>query len=159
MIELKLCRLIETGSGSAAWNMALDEALLSNFKEADLPILRLYRWEPSLSLGRFSKLEESVDRQKIEQSDISYVRRMTGGGILVHGDELSYTLILPRKSLKEKGIKESYRHLCCFLIRLYEELGHKADFACDQHLEGEKSDICLATNEAYDIVILSLIHI
>ena len=152
-IELKTWRLIETGIGSADWNMAVDEALLRNFEEDDLPILRLYGWEPSLSVGRFSNVRKCVDLVKLKKEKLSYVRRMTGGGVLVHGGDLSYALILPRKSLGHKGVKESYRYLCGFLIRLYEKLGRNALFACDAQMDIGHSDICLAGNEAYDIVI------
>ena len=153
MVASKTWRFIDTGYASAAWNMAVDEALLENFKESDLPILRLYRWEPSLSLGRFSKVFESVDKQVLQRQRLSVVRRMTGGGVLIHGGDLSYTLVLPREFLNDKGVKESYRYLCEFLILLYERLGYKADFACDMKLELKESDICLAGNEAYDIMI------
>ena len=153
MIKVKTWRLIESGIGSAHWNMAVDEALLEGFKEGDLPILRLYGWEPALSLGRFSTVHKSVDLERLEQQRLAYVRRMTGGGVLVHGGDLSYTLILPRAYLKNRGVKESYRYLCRFLISLYEKLGQSAHFAHELQLEGERSDICLADSEAYDIVI------
>lgn len=151
MIKAKTWRLIDTGTGTAHWNMAVDEALLEGFREGDLPILRLYGWKPALSLGRFSNIDKSVDRDRLEKDELPYVRRMTGGGVLVHGGDLSYALILPRE--KERGVKESYRYLCRFLICLYEKLGQSARFAHDLQLEGERSDICLAGNEAYDIVI------
>ena len=146
-------RLIDTGIGLASWNMAVDEALLNRFKENDMPILRLYGWEPALSLGRFSNVSKSVDLEKLEQQKLTCVRRMTGGGVLVHGEDLSYALILPQVFLKEKGVKESYHYLCRFLIRLYEKLGHTANFAHDLQLESGSSDICLAGNETYDIMI------
>lgn len=146
-------RLIQTGLGSAAWNMAVDEALIKNFKKGDLPILRLYSWEPSLSLGRFSRTEESIDRDECERQSLFCVRRMTGGGVLVHGNELSYSLVLPRDALYQMGVKESYRYLCRFLVRLYARLGLKADFAADLNLDTKESDICLAGVQAYDIVI------
>ena len=133
--------------------MAVDEALLRSFRKDDLPILRLYGWEPSLSLGRFSNVRKCVDLAKLKRENLPCVRRMTGGGVLVHGGDLSYTLILPRESLEHKGVKESYCYLCGFLIRLYEKLGQNATFACDTELETGHSDICLAGNEAYDIVI------
>ena len=155
MINAKTWRLIETGVGSASWNMALDEALLEGYQEDDLPILRLSGWKPALSLGRFSNARKNVDIQRLEQENFACIRRMTGGGVLVHGGDLSYTLILPRKLLKDKGVKESYRYLCGFLIRIYEKLGQNAHFACDLKLDGGSSDICLAGNEAYDIVIES----
>ena len=153
MTGLKKWRILETGCGSASWNMSVDEALLNNFKEDDLPILRLYSWEPSLSLGRFSSIYKSVDGQKLDEEKISYVRRITGGGVLVHGGDLCYTLLLPRKFLENKSVKESYHYLCQFLIRLYEKLGLDAKFSSDLQLEERKSDICLAGNEAYDIMI------
>ncbi len=153
MTAPKQWRLIESGIGSAGWNMAVDEALLNDFKEGDLPVLRLYGWEAALSLGRFSKAERSVDMQRLKQQKIACVRRMTGGGVLVHGGDLSYALILPRELLKHQGVKESYRHLCAFLIRLYAKLGQEAFFAGERRLEGARSDVCLAENETYDIVI------
>ena len=137
--------------------MAVDEALLFCFKEGDAPILRLYRWEPSLSLGRFSNVRESVDMERVDEKKLSYVRRVTEGGVLVHGGDLSYSLVLPRDALGEVGVKEGYRQLCgflCgFLLKFYAELGLRADFACDLGMESSKSLVCMSANESYDIVI------
>jgi len=145
--------MLDTGYGSAAWNMAVDEALLKNFDEGDLPIFRIYGWEPALSLGRFSDARKNINIQRLKQKELAFVRRMTGGGILVHGGDLSYSILLPRGLLTDIGVKESYRHLCRFLIKLYERLGLKAEFASDMKLDGHKSEICLAGIEAYDIAI------
>ncbi|MGA9045131.1 lipoate--protein ligase family protein [Sulfuricurvum sp.] len=153
MKQSKRWRCIESGINAPEWNMAVDEALLMSFREGDLPILRLYGWERSLSAGRFSKIHSRVNLEKLKECRISCVRRISGGGILVHGGDLSYALILPRESLRSHGVKESYRILCAFLIRLYEKLGFKADFACDSNVATAHSDICLAANEAYDIMI------
>ncbi len=73
----------------AALNMAVDEALLT---EADAPVLRFYRWQrPSLSFGYFGRYAEAAD-----QSDgHEIVRRWTGGGIVPHGDDLTYSVIIP----------------------------------------------------------------
>ncbi|AKF25135.1 hypothetical protein YH65_06805 [Sulfurovum lithotrophicum] len=146
-------RFIDSPAASAQWNMAVDEALLYTFKEEDLPILRLYKWKkPSLSFGRFSKPKETLDWEKIRTEDIPYVRRITGGGILVHSNDISYSLIVPRSFIKNKGVKEGYRELCAFLIRLYENLGINADFAYDLQLPQSQSPVCLAGTEAYDIM-------
>ncbi len=153
MILSKEWRFIDTGIASAAWNMAVDEALLENFKENDLPILRLCQWEPALSLGRFSKPYKSLDARELQSQELPLVRRMTGGGVLVHSGDLSYTLLLPRKLMNNTGVKESYRYLCRFLLLLYEKLGYRAAFAGDLSLDLKGSDVCLAGNEAYDIMI------
>ena len=77
-----------------AWNMAVDEALLDWAAEKGVCSLRFYRWrEPTLSLGYF---QEHADRQRHEpRLTLPVVRRSTGGGALVHDQELTYSLALP----------------------------------------------------------------
>lgn len=73
-----------------ALNMAVDEALLA---DAAAPILRFYRWrQPALSFGYFGLYAEAAE--KSEGREI--VRRWTGGGIVPHGDDLTYSLIIPK---------------------------------------------------------------
>jgi lipoate-protein ligase A len=74
---------------SAALNMAVDEALLEN---AAVPILRFYRWRsPSLSFGYFGRYAEVAN----QSSHREIIRRWTGGGIVPHGDDLTYSVIVP----------------------------------------------------------------
>jgi lipoate-protein ligase A len=78
---------------SAALNMAVDEALL---EDAAVPILRYYAWrQPSLSFGYFGLYAE-VSGQSNERE---IVRRWTGGGIVPHGDDLTYSVIIPASNL------------------------------------------------------------
>jgi lipoate-protein ligase A len=75
---------------SAALNMAVDEALLV---DAAAPILRFYRWrKPSLSFGYFGLYAEVAG----QESEREIVRRWTGGGIVPHGDDLTYSVIVPK---------------------------------------------------------------
>jgi len=132
----------------------VDEALLRTYSEENTPLLRLYRWsEPSLSFGRFSDPLKTLDWERLQQKSLSYVRRISGGGILVHGGDLSYSMILPRNFVREKGVKEGYRELCAFLIRLYRGLGLEASFAYDLQLPSSHAAVCLAGTERYDIMI------
>ena len=76
-------------SRSAALNMAVDEALLET---APAPILRFYGWRhPSVSFGYFGRYAE-VDGQS---GNREIVRRWTGGGIVPHGADLTYSVIIP----------------------------------------------------------------
>jgi len=145
-------RVIDTGLGKATFNMAADEALHGALETSGRPVLRLYGWEPSISLGRFQDVG-GIRRPLLDAHGVACVRRMTGGGALVHGGDLSYSLVFPRSYLAGAGVKESYRHLCSFLIRLYEKLGLEAWFTADAGLEAVSSPVCLAANEPYDIVI------
>jgi lipoate-protein ligase A len=77
----------------AALNMAVDEALLTS---ASIPTLRFYRWKvPSLSFGYFGRYAEVADQS--DRREI--VRRWTGGGVVPHGDDLTYSIIIPRAHL------------------------------------------------------------
>ena len=74
---------------SAAMNMAIDEALLECAK---IPSIRFYRWtSPALSFGYFGKFVDVATYAT--QRDV--VRRWTGGGIVFHGDDLTYSVIIP----------------------------------------------------------------
>jgi len=80
-------------------NMARDEALLRRLSQGELaPTMRLYEWRPAtLSLGYFQPFED-VSRQPAAIRSMPVVRRLTGGGAIVHADELTYSLILPSDS-------------------------------------------------------------
>lgn len=74
---------------AAALNMAVDEALLES---AVAPTLRFYRWRgPALSFGYFGAYEDVAD----QRDDREIVRRWTGGGVVPHGDDLTYSIIIP----------------------------------------------------------------
>src|SRR6266404_2744042 len=74
---------------SAAMNMAIDEALLEH---ATVASIRFYRWHsPALSFGYFGRFAD-VARYQCERD---LVRRWTGGGIVFHGEDLTYSLAIP----------------------------------------------------------------
>jgi lipoate-protein ligase A len=74
---------------SAALNMAVDEALLETTTS---PALRFYRWRgPSISFGYFGVYADVAAQR--DQREI--VRRWTGGGTVPHGNDLTYSLIIP----------------------------------------------------------------
>jgi lipoate-protein ligase A len=76
-------------SHSASMNMAIDESLL---ERAAVPIIRFYRWHsPALSFGYFGKFSEVA----IYAAERELVRRWTGGGIVLHGNDLTYSIVIP----------------------------------------------------------------
>ena len=69
-------------------NMAIDEVLLSTAQSA---ILRFYRWNtPSVSFGYFVRFAEACELA----GNRALVRRWTGGGIVPHGDDLTYSIMI-----------------------------------------------------------------
>lgn len=75
--------------GGALWNMALDEALLM---EAKCPVLRVYRWDaPAISFGYFLPCREA----EAVRCGRDIVRRWTGGGMVEHGEDFTWSLVVP----------------------------------------------------------------
>ena len=84
--------LLQSGAGHYAFNMALDEALLEAMPRLGRPVLRLYGWtEPAASFGYFQKHAE-VERQTELRP---LVRRPTGGGLVPHDADWTYSLVFP----------------------------------------------------------------
>ena len=76
-------------SRSAALNMAIDEVLLES---ATAPTIRFYRWDHSaLSFGYFGNFADVAEYQY----DRDIARRWTGGGIVFHGEDLTYSIVIP----------------------------------------------------------------
>lgn len=119
-------RVLETGHNSGPWNMALDEALMYS-ANYDMPILRLYGWQPpTVSIGYFQSIDEEVDVKKCEQLGIDVVRRLTGGGSVLHESELTYSFIT---KTYPKNIMESYSLICDPVVMCINKLGFNAKFA------------------------------
>ena len=73
----------------AATNMAIDEVLLETARAVSI---RFYRWHsPALSFGYFGKFADVANYA--DERDL--VRRWTGGGIVFHGEDLTYSLVIP----------------------------------------------------------------
>ena len=73
--------------------MALDEALLESAEADGMATVRFYQWrEPTLSLGYFQRYE---DRQlHCASAACAAVRRASGGGAILHDQELTYSIAL-----------------------------------------------------------------
>lgn len=85
-------RLLEDGGDRGAANMARDLALLGEAGDGARPTLRFYRWEPpAVSLGAAQKAEEEVNVDFCRARGIDIVRRPSGGGAILHADELTYS--------------------------------------------------------------------
>jgi len=83
------------GPSDGAWNMALDQAMVQHASAEDCIILRLYQWaRPTLSLGYFQTYEEGRSIPALKNIDC--VRRVTGGGAIIHDHEITYSIAVPK---------------------------------------------------------------
>jgi lipoate-protein ligase A len=117
-------RTVETGFNSAALNMAIDEALIESVGQ--VPILRIYGWRPAaVSIGYFQSMNEEVDFTKCKEIGVDIVRRLTGGGAVLHEYELTYSFISRRYP---QNVVESYKWICDAIVISINRLGFDASF-------------------------------
>ena len=91
-------------------NMARDEALMLGVGRSESPpTLRLYQWNPpTISLGYFQRYA-NYESLAPPAGQLAVVRRLTGGGAILHDLELTYSLTLPAKHrLLSKGPNRLY---------------------------------------------------
>ena len=125
-LKFSKIRLIQTGHNPAQWNMGVDQALMTTAEDS-VPVLRLYGWKPSaVSIGYFQSLEEEVDVKKCKKAGIDVVRRLTGGGAVLHEHELTYSFIT---KIYPTNIMESYRLICEPVVMCLKNLGLDAKFS------------------------------
>jgi lipoate-protein ligase A len=157
---MKKFRLIDTGPLTGPENMAIDAALLDCFVVREsLPLLRLYGWNPpSFSCGRFQEPAEILNLERCQTDSIPVVRRITGGGVIYHGAELTYSLVCPVDFIPgNRSVKDTFFSLTSFLIAFYRGLGlspvYAADyFGSDKRL-GHRTPLCFAGIESCDIMV------
>lgn len=146
-------RLLNMGKNTAAMNMAIDEAILAAQKMHPNPTLRFYDWSfPAFSFGYFQDIALEVDVNACRAAGIELVKRMTGGGTVVHGWELTYTLILPR-STAEIGVSDVYQRIGQSLVKAFQKLGVPAEcYAACADSPQAAPNICLTNPAEHDVM-------
>ena len=140
--------LLNSGKCAAAFNMALDEALLETASSLGHPVLRFYGWtEPAATFGYFQKYSEVAAATNLRP----LIRRLTGGGIVPHHADWTYSAIFPPghewHSLKAE---ESYRRIHDWLRLAFAELKIESELApcCKKTLPGQ----CFVGHEKSDLL-------
>ncbi|QSR84243.1 biotin/lipoate A/B protein ligase family protein [Methylacidimicrobium sp. B4] len=135
-------RLLRHGPGRGAWNMAVDEALL---RSSPHPLLRIYEWEEdAVSIGYFQPWEEAPAGRP-------FVRRWTGGGLVDHAADLTYTVIVPRSHpVAHLSTLDAYRLFHAAVCQALLSLGCSAELATES--DGGPSTRCFARPVRFDVM-------
>jgi lipoate-protein ligase A len=119
------CRLLIDPPASGVWNMAVDEVLLETAAQNNQATLRFYRWSaPTLSLGYFQDYADRFQHPASRQATV--VRRLTGGGAILHDHELTYSLTAPAGHL---WVRERDRLYATIHTALIDALATRGVFA------------------------------
>jgi lipoate-protein ligase A len=140
--------LLNSGKCDAAFNMALDEALLESAARFGTPVLRFYGWtEPAATFGYFQKFSEVASATKLRP----LIRRPTGGGIVPHDADWTYSAVFPPgHEWHLLKAEESYRRIHDWLRLAFEELKVETELApcCKKTVPGQ----CFAGHEKSDLL-------
>jgi lipoate-protein ligase A len=139
---------LNSGKCESAFNMALDAALLESMPRLQTPVLRFYGWmEPAASFGYFQKISDVEAATRLRP----LLRRPTGGGIVPHDIDWTYSAAFPAghewHSLKAE---ESYRRIHDWLRLAFAELTIETALApcCQKSLPGQ----CFVGYEKFDLL-------
>jgi lipoate-protein ligase A len=150
-------RLIKSEPARGAWNMAVDEAILTSTSQGiNPPTLRLYDWDPAcLSLGYAQPISD-VNLTQLEANGWDLVRRPTGGRAILHTDELTYSVCgLNSDPVLAGDIISSYQRLSAAILSALQQIGLGV-----QALPNEKDEagsqpepICFEIPSNYEITV------
>ncbi|MGQ0636031.1 MAG: lipoate--protein ligase family protein [Planctomycetaceae bacterium] len=147
------CRvLVDREPGSGAWNMALDEVLLGDALHHGRCNLRLYRWrKPTVSLGHFQPVLPETMPPALRKLPV--VRRLSGGGAIVHDQELTYSCTLPPDHPLSRTPRSAYDVLHDAIIASLAEIGIVARRRATFEPARQEEFLCFGRGDPSDILI------
>ncbi len=150
-------RFMGGGLTEGAYNMAEDMACLQSCEQGfSPPTIKLYGWEkPTLTIGYSQQPNKLINIEKARQLDIPIIRRPTGGRVLLHSEELTYSLIAPNDHpLLGGDLKTSMCIISKMLIDCLVKLGcSKEDiqFALPSKSRGQSGPACFSLANHYEL--------
>jgi lipoate-protein ligase A len=152
-----MLEVLPTRSGGAAENMALDFLLLQRYPKPDTPRFRHYGWHgPAFTFGYSQKII-FVRNTLPADEDFELCRRATGGGVVDHRDDWTFSLVLPRgHPLEDVRATQSYREVHeCLAAALQRQSVHAVTKQAPDPLAASGftgPGVCFQRAEIYDVV-------
>ena len=104
--------------------LQLEERL---FSREEYGVAVYTRDRPTVSLGRFNRVDECIDRKFADENNITVVRRKSGGSaIYSDSGQMVFSVVVPRSEFGSK--LDSYEAVCNCLVRTLAHLSIEAEF-------------------------------
>ena len=138
------------GFHNAFFNMAIDEVALEHAAELEEKVLlRIYDWDtPSVSYGRSQIYPaELADRYTL-------VRRPTGGGVVYHDHDLTYTLVIPNgHPITALDRMASYKVVHEAIADILHRQGMEAELKADEQENVDRATMqCFVSPSRFDVM-------
>lgn len=129
--------------------MAMDEILLQEADKIGTPLIRIYDWDrPSVSIGYVQNYNAAP------HDKYTVVRRPTGGGVVYHDNDLTYTAIVPSNDpICRLNRIDSYHVFHEAILQTLSDFGLEASLAPDKCGSVDRATMqCFTTPTRYDVV-------
>jgi len=149
-------RIINSGKNDSAMNMAIDEAIMLGVIAGEsLPTIRFYDWEPAtLSCGYNQDVDKEVDFDAVRKGGYGFVRRPTGGRLVLHEREVTYSVIAPIDERLAGSVLESYGVISKALAKGMELLGVGVEFEkgnLSSHHQRQQANPCFTSSSRLEL--------
>jgi lipoate-protein ligase A len=115
-------RFLDSRALDGAEQMALDAGLMDRARQTGEAVLRVYGWSrPTLSFGRHESVRGRFEPETLKRENVGAVRRPTGGRVLMHDREVTYSVTAPASDAD--GLKASYARINAMLMSAIARLG------------------------------------
>jgi lipoate-protein ligase A len=122
--------IIDPVPAAGSWNMAVDEFLFSSLPDGPETSVRFYQWtRPTVSLGCSQDLRRVADIDYCRENGIDIVRRITGGKLVLHHREVTYSVCSSDTATFSATLAESYRLISRGLMSGLSRIGLRASLA------------------------------
>jgi lipoate-protein ligase A len=166
------CRtIVDAAPASGRWNMAVDEALLETaVAQADVArhsgagacatvecpgsacTVRWYQWDvATLSLGYFQSPQDA--RRDPFLTGLPIVRRLSGGGAIVHHHELTYSCTIPASHPWASRPRELYAAVHERMIAVLAGFGIDCALRGRTQADARQAFLCFGRGDDFDVVL------
>jgi lipoyl(octanoyl) transferase len=115
---------------AGSWNMAVDEFLFASLPDGPETSVRFYQWtRPTVSLGCSQDLRRVADVDYCRENGIDIVRRITGGKLVLHHREVTYSVCSSDTATFSATLAESYRLISRGLMSGLSRIGLRVSLA------------------------------
>jgi lipoate-protein ligase A len=117
--------------------MAIDHHLATICHDYQAPVLRFYGWQPfCISIGVHQDIS-IVNVDHLNRDGLDLVRRPTGGRAILHAEELTYSVVVPRKLIQHKDLYYFFHRI---FLKSLNALGYELSLKYDsEKLPGIKN--------------------
>ena len=145
-------RWLESGNDAGALQMAVDAGLMARARDTGEATFRVFGWRrPTLSFGRHETVRARFSPETLERHGVDAVRRPTGGRVLLHEGEVTYSVTAPASD--GETTRDGFVRINRLLMAALERLGVRVGEAPGGRPLMPGHDACFAEPSAGELML------